>query len=663
MQKIAKKEARDYFKLLPIGLILAIVPLIVFMKEIKLEEAFAKLWKGSTEELDFFTYYKMTWFIALTCIAVIFFFIYISTQKIKLTLPKIFIPLGVFTILVFLSSSFSDHHEQAFFGFPERYEGFFTIFCYIAVCFICSILVSSEFDIKYLLYFLGFSVLIMSIIGITQFFGFDFFQSDFGKKLILPKASESIAGSLDFKFPKQYIYSTLYNPNYVGGFFAIILSICTVIYLSVNKLKYKIVTGIFCILAFINLLGSLSSTGMISMFASGVIILIFMRKNLIKNIVPILALLICIIGTTFFMNYASDGKVFSELKIANNLNYSIIKDNFIALTTPKTGKSNISNTLMLMIVDQDSITTAVDESKISTNSLLALNDPLSSTPTSGNLTDIKIDKNNLYLYTSDTDALVVGFDPATSKLTFFDTNKKTIEFSASNESEKTSVTFNDPRFNKIKILINKNMIQIQAPNTTFAVINSKLAFKIVTPTGSITDIIKAESFGFEGKEKWGSNRGYIWSRSIPMIKDTILLGNGPDTFEMYFPQNDYVAKMKFMESIFTVVDKPHDLYLQTAINTGVLSLISFLIFIGWYFINSLKLYVKGVFNEYFAAGVACLAAVTSFLVSSIANDSTISVSLTFWIILGVGIACNRLYAKSILSETIDKKFATSKKSQ
>jgi O-antigen ligase len=662
MQKIAKKEARDYLKLLPIGLILTIVPLIVFMKEIKLDKAFAKLWKGSTEELDFFAYYKMTWFIALTCISLIFFFIYISTKKIKLTLPKMFIPLGVFTILVFLSSSFSDHHKQAFFGFPERYEGFFTIFCYIAVCLICSMLVSSEFDIKYLSYFLAFSVLIMSVIGITQFFGFDFFQSDFGKKLILPKANESIAASLDFRFPKQYIYSTLYNPNYVGGFFAIILSICIVIYLSVNKPKYKIVSGIFCLLAFINLLGSLSSTGMVSMLASGIIILIFMRKNLIKNVIPILALLICIIATTFFMNYSSDGKVFSELKVASNLNYSVIKDKFIAFATPENDKSAISNTLMLMSFDQDSISNTVDESKINTSSLLALNTPSSSIPTSENLTDIKIDKNKLYLYTSDTDALVISFDPTTSKLTFSDTNKKTIEVSTSNEDNKINVSFIDSRFKNILISIDNNIVKIQAPNTSFAVANTENGFKIATPAGNTTDIIKAESFGFQGREKWGSNRGYIWSRSIPMIKDTFLLGHGPDTFGMYFPQNDYVAKMKFMESMYAVVDKPHNLYLQLAINTGVLSLLSFLIFIGWYFIHSLKLYFKGVFNEYFVAGVACLAAVSSFLVSSIANDSTISVSLTFWIVLGVGIACNRLYATSILPKSTDKKLATIKKS-
>lgn len=647
MQKKVIKETREYLKLLPIGLILAIIPIIVFMKKTKLDKAFAKIWRGATEELDFFSYYKMTWFIALTCIVVLFFFVYISTKKIKLTVDKMFIPLGVYAILTFLSSSFSQYHEQAFFGFPDRFEGFFTILCYVAICFICSLLVSSEFDIRYLSYFLAFSVLIMSIIGITQFFGFDFFQTDFGKKLILPKASENLAGSLDFRFPKQYIYSTLFNPNYVGGFFALILSICIVIFIAVNKPKYKIVSGVFCILSFTNLLGSLSSTGMISMVASGLVILVLMRKNLLKNVLPILALSICLIATALFMNYSSDGKVFSEIKITSNLNYSNIKDKFIALTTPKSNKSNMANALMFVDVNSDE--SSVGGSKTGADNLIALDTPVTNVSSSGNITDIKIDKNKLYFYTTETDALIMNYNPGTSKLTFMDNNNKTVEMSASTEDGKTIVTCKDVRFSSIKISTNNTVVFIEAPNTTFSVVNSPEGFKIATPSGNITDIIKAESFGFQGREKWGSNRGYIWSRSIPMIKDTIILGHGPDTFEMYFPQNDYVAKMRYMESIYTVVDKPHNLYLQIAINTGVISLIAFLVFVAWYFMYSLKLYFKGIFNEYFAAGVACLAAVASFLVSSLANDSTISVSLVFWTILGVGIACNKLYAKSLIS--------------
>lgn len=646
MQKKVIKKTRNYLKLLPVGLILAIVPLIVFMKNIKLDEAFAKLWKGSTNEADFFSYYKMTWLIALTCLAISTFFIYIFVKKIELTVPRIFIPLGVYTILVFLSSSFSDYHQQAFWGFPDRYEGFFTIFCYVTVCFICAILVTSEFDIKYLSCFLAFSVLILSIIGITQFFGFDFFQSDFGKRLILPKAYENLINTLDFKFPNQFIYSTLFNPNYVGGFFAIVLSICLVLFLSVNKFNFKLISGIFCILSFINLLGSLSAAGLISMGISGLVILVFMRKNLVKNILPIFALLLCIIISTLFMNYASNGLILSKFKISSYLNYSNIKQEIISLITPETnnsGNSGIINSLMLINVNTDSNPASP---QISQCSLSALNASASGTTVFKYLTDIKIDKNKLFLYTSDTDALIVNIDPATLRLTFSDNNNKTLEMSKSTSDNKSTITFSDERFNSIKISLG-NLVRIEALNATFSVIYSNDSFKIVTPSGTVTDIIKAESFGFKNKEKWASNRGYIWSRSIPMLKNTLFLGHGPDTFAIYFPQNDYVAKMKTLESMYTIVDKPHNMYLQIAINTGILSLLAFLIFVGWYMISSFKLFIKGTFNQYFAAGVACLAAVISFLVSSLANDSTITVSLTFWIVLGVGIACNNLYAKSI----------------
>lgn len=653
MQKNIIKDTHNYFKLLPVGLILAIVPLVVYMKEIKLDKTFAKLWKGLTLEHDFFSYYKMVWFITLTVIAIFTFFIYISVKKIRLTVSKMYIPLGIYTVLVFLSSSLSDYHQQAFFGFPDRFEGFFTIFCYVTICFITSMLVSSEFDIRYLAYFLAFSVLILSIIGITQFLGFDFFQSDFGKKLILPKAFENLVSSLNFKFPKLSIYSTLFNPNYVGSYFSMILSMCLVLFLSINKLKFKIILGVFCILSFANLLGSSSTVGLLSMVVSGIIVLIFMRKNLLKNVVPISALLICIISITFFMNNTSQGLIFSQLKITYDSNFSNIKDKFIALATPKYNNHTIINTLMLTSVDPDLNTVTDKVSEISTNNFLAFNNQ-ATPPTPPKLSDIKIEKNNLYLFTSDTDALIVNIDPVASNLTFIDNNKKPLAILTTPYDNKRIITFDDPRFKSLKISVS-DLILVEAPNATFSVIYSKDSFKIVTPSGNVTDIIKAKSFGFHGKEKWGSSRGYIWSRSIPMLTDTLLLGHGPDTFALYFPQNDYVAKLKFLYNMYTVVDKPHNTYLQIAINTGVLSLLAFLIFISWYVIYSFKLYIKGVFNQFFAAGVACLTAVISFLASSLGNDSTIAVSLTFWIVLGVGIACNNLYSKSIKLNSLSTK--------
>lgn len=601
-----RKEAKDYIKLLPIALILLIVPLIVYMKTINLDDVVAGYWTGSKQVVDFFSYYKMVWFIALTSIAILLFLYYVAAKKVKITFQKIIIPLAVYLVFVFLSSSFSKFHNQAFFGFPDRYEGLLTILSYIITCFFCSILISSNFDIKYLFSFLAVSVLVISIIGFTQFFGFDLLQTNLGRHMMLPKANYNLVNTLKFNFPENFIYSTLYNPNYVGSFFAMIFPICLIFFISSKNISQRVVSGLFCLLTFINIVGSLSSTGYIGAAVASIAIIIVMRKDLRRNFLPLLAIVICFCSITLIMNYTSHGALFGEFKSLSSTNQNV--------TNSKVTASNSSND--------------------------------SNTPTK--LIDIKIDKNILSLYVSETDALVLEYDTAKNELLFSDLTNKDVAMVTNTENDIYYLTFNDSKFKDIKLSVKNSLITVEAPNTAFNTIFTNEGFKFVSQSGQPTDIIKAKSFGFKGKELWGSSRGYIWSRSIPMIKDTLFIGYGPDTFAMYFPQNDYVAKLHYLSGITTVVDKPHNMYLQIAINTGLVSLIAFLIFVGWYCITCLRLYFNGIYNEYYTFGIACFIAVVAFLVSSLANDSTVSVSPVFWILLGIGIACNRLYSQKLL---------------
>lgn len=48
---------------------------------------------------------------------------------------------------------------------------------------------------------------------------------------------------------------------------------------------------------------------------------------------------------------------------------------------------------------------------------------------------------------------------------------------------------------------------------------------------------------FKGHERSLSGRGYIWGRTIPLLKKFLLWGSGPDTFTVKFPQTDYVMKV------------------------------------------------------------------------------------------------------------------------
>ena len=165
------------------------------------------------------------------------------------------------------------------------------------------------------------------------------------------------------------------------------------------------------------------------------------------------------------------------------------------------------------------------------------------------------------------------------------------------------------------------------------------------------DLEDPKSIGFAGKEKLASSRGYIWSRSLPMLRNTLLLGTGPDTFVFEFPQNDLLGKLYAYDSATTIVDKPHNLYLQIALNEGVIALLAFLGIILIYIVDSIKLYaLKSKFTENEIMGISVFLAVIGYLFAGIFNDSVISVAPIFWIVLGVGVAVNFINRKAFVSK-------------
>jgi O-antigen ligase len=92
-----------------------------------------------------------------------------------------------------------------------------------------------------------------------------------------------------------------------------------------------------------------------------------------------------------------------------------------------------------------------------------------------------------------------------------------------------------------------------------------------------------------------------------------------------------------------LIDKPHNMYLQTAINTGVISLLALLAIWGIYLFDSFKIFIKGnmeSFAEYM--GAAIFLSISAYLVAGLFNDNIISVTPLFWILLGMGIGINRM---------------------
>ena len=160
------------------------------------------------------------------------------------------------------------------------------------------------------------------------------------------------------------------------------------------------------------------------------------------------------------------------------------------------------------------------------------------------------------------------------------------------------------------------------------------------------DYVEAPSIGFDGKEKLGSARGYIWSRSLPVMFENPIVGHGADTFFAEFPQGDLLAKLYSYGTTQMIVDKPHNLYLQIGINHGVIALLAFVVMMLAYIIDSFKLYaLRKEYNTQQLIGTAVSLAIIGYLGTGFFNDSIVSVAPIFWALFGVGIAVNCLNQK------------------
>ena len=112
-----------------------------------------------------------------------------------------------------------------------------------------------------------------------------------------------------------------------------------------------------------------------------------------------------------------------------------------------------------------------------------------------------------------------------------------------------------------------------------------------------------------------SLRGFVWSRTIPLLKDYVLLGAGPDQFGFVFPHNDYVAR-----------------YQYDLLTTLVLMLAFFVIFLKRGFAAAKgKCHTQ---KEYFIRAI--LISVLGYLFAGMFNDSMVVTAPVFWCLLGLG---------------------------
>lgn len=572
---------------IPMLIIIAIVPLIVCLKMVNLSGIAYDAWPARNVNLDFFSYYKANWIVIFSTIG---WFIFLFKVK-KFEESKnenYYIPLFIMVILVVISTMLSPFREIALKGVADRYESAWVLVSYFLITIILMNTIEKVDEVKLFIKAFFLSCIIIGIIGILQYFGADIFKSDFGSSLIVPDAIEKTVGKLSFRFGAYTIYSTLYNTNYVGSYMVMAFMVIIPLYLTAKNILWRIGSSLILFLVFSNWIGCRSRAGIIGGIFAFIIMGIIMRKTIVKEWKKLIVAIIVSAFIFLGMDYASGWRLSGK--------YSTLKNEAGGVSTEK-GLKDITVEGNKIIIEKYNFKPFV----------ISLN----------------YDKQELILSG-------INGEKVPYKL---EQNKILIEEKG---YEKYSVTLVDQ--SRLELRTNRGKIELQVNKDEIFYLNNKgekEEFKSI----SKIDRIKA----LDGKEQKGSGRIYIWSRTIPVLKNYLLFGSGPDTFSLRFPQYDRVGKLVTWGDPDIIVDKPHNMYLQMAVNTGILFLVTFLVLIGWYFIESFKIYFNSDFSKFeHIVGAGLFFAVIGYCGAGFFNDSLVSVAPVFWSLLGIGIAVNKI---------------------
>jgi len=246
---------------------------------------------------------------------------------------------------------------------------------------------------------------------------------------------------------------------------------------------------------------------------------------------------------------------------------------------------------------------------------------------------------------SSTETLVITYEKP--HLYFYDTDNNRLEIDMSEDGESTVIRFRNPAYQDYSLKLTGDILKVRNNDVELYLRIRQDSLALVGNAGNdVVHISKPEAINVRGYEKLGSARIYIWSRVIPLLKNSILAGYGPDTFTIKFPQDDYIGKVNAYGTPNMIVDKPHNLYLQIAVNTGLVSLLAFLALVAVYIVSSVKLYfARDVSSAFASYGTSVFIGICSYLVTGLFNDSVVAVASVFWILLGTGFACNSMSAR------------------
>ena len=593
----AKKSGIDwlrFFQLLPVYLTLGFLPFLVrvHIYEHHLSQ-FPWYYANAGEYFgDTFLTYRQWWFTGIAFYMLFVLLTKLMLDKKSLRYSVTCIPMGIFALFSLLSALFSEYKGFAFGGSFEQFENVFVLMGYALIVYYIFLIVESEDEVRYILYVLTFSTMALGIIGTLQTLGYDVLASEFVKNLILPAGTEA---EVQTKTSANTAVMTLYNPNYVGVYVAMLFPLFAVLVLFSKKWKEQLAYSLTLVLLLISLYGSGSKAAFLVIAVEMLVLLVFMRRPILKFWYLVIPAATALVAVFLLVNQARDNVYIDRIQQA--------------LKMHKTEYA---------------------------------------------LESIETKDDGVHIVYEGNELIVMFAQKDEGSFSFEFLNSEGERIAASMKEDGFTYRLDDPRFEgfEIGLTMYDNMIcfGVLIDGHTWRFTNQyddSGSYYYLTEKGKFDKLTMAEQVLFNDYERVLSGRGYIWSVTIPLLKKYFVLGSGADTFVTAFPQQDYLRLWRngFSEQIMS---KPHSLYLQVGVQDGVIALLGMMGFFVIYLLQSVRLYIASKFESFYEqAGVAVMLAVLGFAVMGISNDSSMTVSPIFWAIAGLGVYLNSQSARII----------------
>lgn len=594
------KTGTNWLSFVPFIILIVCLPWISYMVSPDSLLKIAPKWSGATPT-DYLLYQKSLWLLLILPLFVLFGLLYQRKMERKkdIILTLAFLFLTGYSVLVIVSAVLSRYTEISFWGAEEQREGMFVLIGYVVLCLTAVSLYRKEKDYKVIFWSLSVLTGILILFLVANTTEYDFYNSVFLQGWKQSSAFDEISSEV---FQSMELYALTLHYTELGTLCSLLLPFFTVMAIFVKEKNVRVVSIVMAVCSCILLFFSMSRAGVAGVFvAFSVLLVTCVRKWLIhyKQTLGVIAVFMVFCAGA---GIATNGEIFSkgiELRqdfyslFQNQENFDYHKD--IPIKQVAIDGKRLFFTMQQEVLELDYTTGAVN----------------------------CFDKEGQFVEFQKGDGVrYMTTDSRFADISFATEIIKTMDREKEEKRKVLRLYYQDKQIFIVNLagLPQKAFLDTQYKNL---------------------DIVEAPYFGFEGKEKSANNRGYVWSRTIPLLRERLWIGSGAGSFSKEFPQGDVLAKWYVYGTPNITINEANNWYLQTGVEHGLLALLIWIVVLFFYFVDSFTLYIfRKEYNATEIFGLAIFVALVGYSVNTFFVSTSISVAPLFWCLFGFGMGAN-----------------------